>query len=42
MDASDINRGLVSELEAMGFSEAQATKALCSPSMFILLVLDIL
>ncbi|XP_055813004.1 uncharacterized protein LOC129882646 isoform X4 [Solanum dulcamara] len=30
MDASYINRGLVSELEAMGFSEAQATKALCS------------
>lgn len=30
MDASEINRSLVSELEAMGFSEAQATKALCS------------
>lgn len=30
MDASDINRSLVSELKAMGFSEAQATKALCS------------
>ncbi|KAK6780344.1 hypothetical protein RDI58_022528 [Solanum bulbocastanum] len=30
MDASDINRSLVSELEAMGFSEVQATKALCS------------
>ncbi|KAJ8557700.1 hypothetical protein K7X08_004466 [Anisodus acutangulus] len=30
MDASDINRILVNELEAMGFSEAQATKALCS------------
>ncbi|KAF3640533.1 hypothetical protein FXO37_23414 [Capsicum annuum] len=30
MDASDINGSLVSELKAMGFSEAQATKALCS------------
>ncbi|XP_060181307.1 uncharacterized protein LOC132610914 [Lycium barbarum] len=30
MDASEINRSLVSELESMGFSEAQATKALCS------------
>lgn len=41
MAAYDINRSLVSELEAMGFSEARATKALHSSGMVILLVLDI-
>lgn len=41
MAASDINRSLVSELEAMGFSEARATKALHSSGMVILMVLDI-